>query len=83
MIVTASPGAEGKEIGPVFFFQFDLSPDGKMLAVPATAWAGVSEPDRGLYLVDLASPDRKVTKVPIPADVKSQETPKTEKAAKD
>jgi DNA-binding beta-propeller fold protein YncE len=82
-IVTGHTASEEKGPEPVFYFQFDLSPDGKKLAVPATSLSGVNDPDRGLYLVDLASPDRKVTKISIPAAVRTEAAPKPEKAGKD
>ncbi len=47
-------------------FQIALSPDGKTIAAASTNLNSVKEEDRALYLVDLASPNRKVTKIPIP-----------------
>lgn len=49
------------------FFQISLSPDGKTAAALATYLDKIDPSDRALYLIDLASPERKVTKVPVPA----------------
>ncbi len=46
-------------------FQIALSPDGKTIAATSANLDSVKEEDRALYLVDLATPDRKVTKIPI------------------
>jgi hypothetical protein len=52
------------------YFQGSVSHDGKTAAVASTLLAlgekNFSASDCALFLVDLASPDRKVTKVPIP-----------------
>jgi len=50
------------------FFQVALSPDGKTIAAaPTYLWEQLEdEKDRALHLVDLTSPDRKVTKIPVP-----------------
>lgn len=57
------------------FFPIALSPDGKTIAASPTYFERpgggdgpklVDEADRALFLVDLTSPDRKVTRVPIP-----------------
>ena len=55
------------EILPLFF-QVALSPDGKTIAAAPTCFLGKleDEKDRALHLVDLTSPDRKVTKIPVP-----------------
>jgi hypothetical protein len=47
-------------------FSVTISPDGKAAAVIGTYGhaSKIPVPDLGLYLVDLASPERKVTKVP-------------------
>jgi hypothetical protein len=60
-------------------FQIDISHDGKTLAVESL-WFGYGEhpikaEDCALFLVDLADPQRKVTKVPIPLPPKDQPTP--------
>jgi len=52
------------------FFQFGLSHDGKALAV-SSAYVAAANPDLGaedcaLFILDLADPNRKVTKVAIP-----------------
>jgi hypothetical protein len=57
------------ESGFQMYFQVALSPDGKTAAAYSTYLEiqdGIADTDRALYLVDLESPDRKVTKVPIP-----------------
>lgn len=51
------------------FFQIGLSNDGKTVAVASTylsAENAISAQDCALFLVDLADPERKVTKVPVP-----------------
>ena len=50
------------------FFQVALSPDGKTIAAaPTYLWEQLEdEKDRALHLVDLTTPDRKVTKIPVP-----------------
>lgn len=50
------------------FFQVALSPDGKTIAAAPTCFLGKleDEKDRALHLVDLTTPDRKVTKIPVP-----------------
>jgi hypothetical protein len=54
----------------VFYFQASVSHDGRTAAVASTYLACREEElnpaDCALFLVDLSSPDRKVTKVPIP-----------------
>lgn len=46
-------------------FQIALSPDGDTI-VASNLHFGVSQQDRALYLLDLTSSERKVTKVPMP-----------------
>jgi hypothetical protein len=51
------------------FFQASLSNDGKTIAVASTylsADNSISAPDCALFLVDLVSPERKITRVPVP-----------------
>jgi len=56
------------------FFQGSLSHDGKTVAVASTYLAcnekGFDAGDCALFLVDLSTPERKVTKVPIPLPAK-------------
>jgi len=58
----------------VFYFQASVSHDGKTAAVASTYLACAAKEfnpaDCALFLVDLSSPDRKVTKVPIPLPAK-------------
>jgi len=56
------------EVLPLLF-QISLSPDGKTVAAAATCLTGQfeDEKDRALYLVDLTTPERKVTKIPPPS----------------
>ncbi len=59
---------------PVSFFEFGLSHDGKALAV-SSAGLALSAPkmlpeDCALFIVDLAHPAHKVTKIPIPLPAK-------------
>ena len=65
-LIHASKGDDGD----VMFFQGGLSHDGRAWAVAsAYLWAqneAVSDSDCALYLVDLTSPQRKVTQTPIP-----------------
>jgi hypothetical protein len=51
----------------VGFFQIRLSPDGNTVAA-SMGYLDMGVGDHFLFLVDLGSPDRKVTKVPIPLD---------------
>lgn len=53
-------------------FQIALSPDGMTIAAASTTLDSVMEEDRALYLVDLATPERKVTKIPIPYSATSR-----------
>ncbi len=57
--------------GEMLLFQVELSPDGKTLAVPLT-YIEVGDADRGLYLIDVASPGRTVKKIPIPGATASR-----------
>ncbi len=61
-------GAKSEALDGLFLdFAIALSPDGTTLAGTLT-YLCKDEPDAcGLYLLDLVSPDRKVTKVPLPA----------------
>jgi hypothetical protein len=54
----------------ILLFQIALSPDGKTLAVPSTYVDKIAKEDAALFLMDLSSPDRKVTKVPLLAPEK-------------
>jgi hypothetical protein len=58
------------ESDKVFYFQGSVSHDGKIAAIASTYLACTAKEfkpdDCALFLVDLSSPDRKVTKVPIP-----------------
>ena len=47
------------------FFQIALSPDGKVMAA-STALFDLKKEDRALFLADLESPERKVTKISVP-----------------
>jgi hypothetical protein len=60
-------------------FQIDISHDGKTLAVESL-WFAYQDPpikagDCALFLVDLADPQRRVTKVPIPLPPRDQPSP--------
>lgn len=57
-----------RDVLPIFH-QIALSPDGKTIAAsPTYFWEQLEdEKDSALYLVDLTTPDRKVTKIPPPA----------------
>jgi len=61
-------GKQGDQ-SPLPYFQLEVSNDGKTLAVAST-YLGLDHPlkaaDYALFLVDLGSPQRTVTKVPIP-----------------
>ncbi len=64
----------------VMFFQIALSPDGKTLAASTgNLPEELKDEDRALYLVDLASPERKVTKVRAPISAAPAEAGKVEK----
>lgn len=55
------------------FLQIALSPDGSTIAT-ATAYLDekqIEMADRGLFLVDLRDPERKVTKIPFPSSQKA------------
>jgi dipeptidyl aminopeptidase/acylaminoacyl peptidase len=58
----------------LLFFQIAISPDGKTLAVAPTPLREnlVDPQDAALYLLDLADPNRKVTKIPVPSPVKKR-----------
>jgi hypothetical protein len=60
--------ASGKDEEVVFRFQIALSPDGQCVAASPTCLETdkLKPEDRALYLIDLGSPQRKVTKAPIP-----------------
>ncbi len=49
-------------------FQIALSPDGRTIAATTIAIGKIKKEDHGLYLVDLASPDRKMTRIPFPEE---------------
>jgi WD40 repeat protein len=58
-----------------YLFQIDLSHDGKTLATCSTYLSfnddeKLKPEDLALYLIDLSRPDRKVTKVPVPAPIR-------------
>jgi hypothetical protein len=58
------------EESDVFLFPIDISHDGKTLAATSTYLAldhAVPDADRALFLVDLTQPERKTTRVPVPA----------------
>lgn len=65
--VQLSDGTE--ESALLLFFQVALSPDGKTAAASPTCFPEgyEDEKDRALYLVDLTTPERTVTKVPPPS----------------
>jgi len=48
-------------------FPFVLSPDGRTAAASTAMLAGVADEQHGLWLVDLASPRRTVSRVAFPA----------------
>jgi hypothetical protein len=66
-ILIANAGRQ--DDGGALYFQFDISHDGKALAVAST-YLDIDHPlkpeDSALFLVDLSGPNRKVTRVPIP-----------------
>jgi hypothetical protein len=53
-------------------FQIALSPDGKTIAAVGPAFNSVKEEDRTLYLVDLESLERRVTKIAAPPSTGSR-----------
>jgi hypothetical protein len=63
-------GVGKRDDDSVLYFQIGLSNDGKTAAVASTYLAGDDEEfkadDCALFLIDLADPQRKVTKVRIP-----------------
>lgn len=64
------PDARSVDEGETFYFQVAISHDGKTAAVASTYLACADDEfkpdDCALFLVNLADPNRKVTKVPIP-----------------
>lgn len=68
--LTLVPRMRGGELERVLYFQPSVSHDGKTLAVASTYVAAgdaqVASEDCALFLVDLADPQRKVTRVPVP-----------------
>jgi hypothetical protein len=67
-LIASSPGEKDSDAS---FFQFGLSHDGNTAAVASTYLAVADKPikpdDCALFFVDLSDPNRKVTKVPLPA----------------
>ncbi|MBI4327968.1 MAG: hypothetical protein HY674_22285 [Chloroflexi bacterium] len=61
-------GSKGLDDAANMFFQIALSPDGKTLAAsfPFLDQEKVKAEDRALFLINLASGSRKVTRMPIP-----------------
>jgi len=68
--LTLVPRMRGGELERVLYFQPSVSHDGKTLAVASTYVAAgdaqIAWEDCALFLVDLADPQRKVTRVPVP-----------------
>lgn len=70
LIETARPTDHGDPL----LFEAAVSHDGKTAAVASTYLAADLKPaDCALFLVDLSSPERKVTKVPIPTPPRQQQ----------
>jgi hypothetical protein len=76
---TLISNAAGTDKGMLGTFQIDISHDGKTLAVESLWLAYGDHPikaeDCALFLVDLADPQRKVTKVAIPLPPKDRPSP--------
>jgi len=71
LLRVAKPKAEEEQAVIPQRFQIALSPDGKTIATSPTYLVD-DEADCALYLVDLTTPERKVTKVPVPQEQKTR-----------